>query len=145
MSRKPNSELTVIRVIDYFEVGSFAICTLYGLIALVRYDQVAAASVKMYPGAGGVIFLAMLTLGGATGLFSYGFHTITGLKLELAGLTLLIPLCIAYAVWTPFSVGIPRGLGLILFMGVLIGIPGFFTRRRLKRYIANLESTQRRH
>lgn len=144
MSEDHGGKLAVVRTIDYFEVGAFALCALYGVIALTRYDEVAATSVKMYPGKGGAIFLALLAIGGGTGLFSFTMRTIRGLKLELAGLTLLVPLCLAYVVWTPFSVGW-RGLGLVLFMGTLIGIPGFFTRRRLKKYIENLEALARRN
>ncbi len=144
MSEDHGRKLAVVRTIDHFEVGAFALCALYGTIALVRYNDVAATSVKMYPGLGGMIFLALLAIGGGTGLFSFTLRTIRGLQLELASLTLLVPLCLAYVVWTPFSVGL-RGLGLVLFMGVLIGLPGFFTRRRLKKYIENLEELARRN
>lgn len=134
----------IARRVDYFEVGVFGICALYGTITLTSFQELAATSVKMYPGIGGVAFLAMLVVGGATGLISYAFKTIIGPKLELAGLTLLVLLCIAYSLWTPFSVGL-RGIGLLLFMGVLIAIPGFFTCRRLSRYIDEVEAIEHYH
>jgi len=133
--------MVISRPVDYFEVGAFGICAFYGVIALSKYQELAATSIKMYPGAGGVIFLFLLIVGGATGLVSFAFKTITGPRVELAGLTLLVILCLAYSVWTPFSVGV-RGIGLLLFMGILIGIPGIFTRRRLIRYINRLESIE---
>lgn len=133
--------MVIPRPVDYFEVGVFGVCALYGVITLVRYQDLAATSVKMYPGYGGIVFLALLVAGGATGLVSFTIKTIMGPKLELAGLTLLVVLCIAYSLWTPFSVG-TRGIGLLLFMGILIAIPGYFTRRRLARYIDEVEALQ---
>lgn len=139
--RQMRQTVVIPRPVDYFEIGAFAICALYGVLTLPWYQQLAATSLKAYPGGGGIIFLVLLVAGGATGLISYRFKTIKGPKLELAGLTLLVVLCIAYTVWTPIAVGV-RGIGLILFMGVLIAIPGFFTRKRLIRYIHQLESIE---
>lgn len=138
---QPVRTVVIPRPVDYFEVGAFTVCAIYGIVTLIRYQDLAAASVKIYPGVGGLVFLALLVVGGATGLISYVIKTIMGPKLELAGLTLLVILCLAYSLWTPFSVG-ARGIGLLLFMGILIGIPGFFTRRRLIRYIKELESIE---
>lgn len=138
--RKSNP-VVIPRRIDYFEVGVFSICALYGIIALSSYSTLAATAIRMYPGWGGRLFLALLIAGGATGLISYAFKTIMGPRLELAGLTLLVLLCIAYSLWTPFSVGL-RGIGLLLFMGVLIAIPGFFTCRRIGRDIGELEAIE---
>jgi hypothetical protein len=135
--------IPIPRHIDYFEVGAFAICTLYGVITLIRYDQLSMASpLKQYPGWGGIIYLALLTVGGATGLAGHALRSLIGLKLELAGLTLLVLLCLAYTLWTPFSVGW-AGTGLLLFMGMLVTVPGFFARRRLSRYIDKVEAIQR--
>lgn len=146
MARTPDDRrpMVITRQIDYFEIGVFGICALYGVITLARYQDLAATSVKMYPGMGGVIFLGGLVAGGATGLVSYAFKTIIGPKLEVAGLTLLVVLCLTYSLWTPFSVGL-RGIGLLLFMGILIAIPGFFTRRRILRYIQRVELIEKDH
>lgn len=146
MSRAPAGGRTVVipRPVDYFEIGVFATCLISGVTTLIRYQDLAAASVKLYPWGAGVVFLIALVAGGATGLISYAFKTIMGPKLELAGLTLLVAFCLAYTVWTPIAVGM-RGINLILFMGVLIWIPGLFTRNRLKRYIRDLESIEGKH
>lgn len=138
----PSDRVVIPRRVDYFEVGVFGVCCLYGAITMARYQDLAATSVKMYPGVGGMVFLVMLAVGGLTGLISFGFKTIMGPKLELASLTLLVLLCIAYSLWTPFSVGM-RGIGLLLFMGILIAVPGYFTSRRLSEYIRNLEAIER--
>ena len=136
-----NDPVVIPRRIDYFEVGVFSICAAYGIMALASYSTLAATAIRMYPGWGGRLFLALLVAGGATGLISYAFKTIMGPRLELAGLTLLVLLCIAYSLWTPFSVGL-RGIGLLLFMGVLIAIPGYFTCRRIRRDIGALEAIE---
>lgn len=142
MARAHDNRLTVVisRPVDYFEVGVFAICFIYGVLALARWD-LAAMSLKLFPWSGGVVFLSALVAGGATGLISYGFKTIMGPRLELAGLTLLVSFCLAYTVWTPIVLG-ERGIGLVLFMGLLIWIPGLFERKRLKKYITRLESIE---
>lgn len=132
-------KLIVPRYIEYFEAGVFSMCTIYGLVTLVNYGQLAPTAAKLYPGPGGVIFLALLFIGGLTGLSSYAMKTIMGLKVELASLTLLVTLCVAYSLWTPFSAG-TRGVGLLLWMGILIAIPGYLTRRRLAKMIKSLES-----
>lgn len=134
--------IPIPRHVDYFEVGVFAICALYGTVTMIRYDQLASISLKAYPGWGGMIYLALLTTGGITGLAGHTLKSLMGLKLELAGLTLLVLLCLAYTVWTPFSAGL-RGFGLLLFMGILIAVPGYFTRRRLAKYIDKVEAIQR--
>lgn len=146
MSDTPRKVEPVVipRPVDYFELGVFVFCVLYGAISLAQYSQVAATSVKLYPGWGGVAFLALLVAGGATGLVSYLFKTIKGPRLELAGLTLLVLLCIAYALWTPFSVGL-RGIGLMLSMTTLIAVPGYCTVRRLRKYISDVEAIARNH
>lgn len=133
--------VVITRPIDYFEVGVFVICVLYGVITLSRYQELASNAVKLYPWPGGVIFLTALVVGGATGLISFTFKTIKGPKLELAGLTLLVVFCLAYSLWASFAVG-ARGVGLLLWMGILIAGPGYFTRRRLARYIHRLESIE---
>lgn len=134
--------IPIPRHVDYFEVGVFAICALYGVITLIRYDQLAAASsLKQYPGWGGIIYLVLLTVGGLTGLAGHTLRSLMGLKLELAGLTLLVMLCLAYTLWTPLSVGW-AGIGLVLFMGILVAVPGYFARRRLAKYIDKVEAIQ---
>lgn len=135
--------IPIPRHIDYFEVGAFAICALYGVITLIRYDHLGTASaLKLYPWGGGIVYLGMLIIGGITGLVGHVLRSLMGLKLELAGLTLLVLLCLAYTLWTPFSVGW-AGIGLVLFMGILIAVPGFFARRRLAKYIDKVEAIQR--
>jgi hypothetical protein len=133
--------VVITRPVDYFEIGVFVICVLYGVITLTRYQELASNAVKLYPGVGGVIFLVVLVVGGATGLVSFAFKTIKGPKLELAGLTLLVVFCLAYSLWASITVG-ARGIGLLLWMGILIAGPGYLTRRRLARYIHRLESIE---
>jgi hypothetical protein len=134
--------VVIPRRIDYFELGVFSFATLYGVITLVNYSSLAARSVQVYPGVGGKVFLIMLAVGGCTGLVSFAFRSLMGLKLELASLTLLVCLCLAYTLWTPFSVGV-QGIGLLLSLAVLIGIPGYFTRRRLLNLIHYVEGIAR--
>lgn len=133
--------IPIPRHVDYFEVGAFGVCALYGLITLVRYDQLASIALKAYPSPGGLIYVTLLTAGGVTGLAGHVLKSLTGLRLELAGLTLLVLLCVAYTLWTPFSAGW-RGVGLLMFMGILIAVPGFFARRRLAKYIHKVEDIQ---
>lgn len=131
--------MVIPRPIDYFEVYVSIFCIIWGGVSLARYSQVAATSVKMYPGWGGVAFLVLLVVGGATVLASFLFKTILGPRLEQAGLTSLVILCLAFGLWTPFSVG-ARGLGLLLSLVILIAAPGLHTLRRLRKYIRAVEA-----
>jgi hypothetical protein len=144
MPTEKDSQIVIPRRVDYFEVGIFAYASLYGVVSIVNYGELAARSVRVYPGIGGVVFLALLAVGGLTGLISFAYKTITGPKLELASLTLLVVLCIAYSLWTPFSVGW-QGIGLILSMALLIAGPGYFACKRLAKYIHELEDIQDKH
>lgn len=146
MSDNPETRHRVVipRRVDYFEVGVFGFASLYGTITFLNYSHLASRSTQLYPGVGGKAFLVMLAVGGITGLVSFAFKTIMGPKLELASLTLLVLLCIAYTLWTPFSVGI-QGIGLLLSLALLIAVPGYFTRRRLVRYVHELEAIEKDH
>lgn len=136
--------IVIPRPVDYFEVYVSIFCIVWGGVSLARYSQVAATSVKMYPGWGGVAFLVLLVVGGATVLVSFLFKTILGPRLEQAGLTSLVILCLAFGLWTPFSVG-ARGLGLLLSLVILIAAPAWHTLRRLRKYIKRLEAIDDRH
>lgn len=129
--------VVIVRPVDYFEIGVFIYALLWGVVSIVRYD-VAASALRMYPGHGGFLFLCLLILGGVIGLYSWTLKTITGPRLERAALTFLALLCLAYVVWTPFSVGV-RGITLLLAMAILIAGPGAFKARRLSREIRKME------
>lgn len=141
MSESPAVDQPVVipRRVDYFEVGVFAYSSLYGVVTLVNYTDLASRAVKIYPGIGGVVFLALLVVGGVTGLASFAYKTVTGPKLELASLTLLVILCITYGLWSLVSIG-TQGVGLLLSMTLLIAFPGAFARKRLAKYVRDLEA-----
>lgn len=131
------TRVVFIRPFDYFEMAVFLYSTAWGVVSLSRYD-LAASSLRAYPGLGGPIFLVLLIIGGVIGLYSWTLKTITGPRLERAALTLLSLLCLAYVVWTPFSVGV-RGISFILAMAILIAGPGALKTRRLTREIRRME------
>lgn len=121
-----------------FQVCALAVSLLYAATSTVAYDRMAATSIKLYPFSGGRVFLALLGVGAATALAGLYNPSLRGLRVEMAGLTLLVFLCASYVLWTPFSVGL-RGLGLMLFMGVLIAAPGAIRVRRLREQIRAAE------
>lgn len=131
------ARVVIVRPFDYFEIGVFLYATLWGVVSLFRYD-LAASSLRAYPGHGGLIFLALLIIGGVIGLYSWTLKTITGPRLERSALTFLSLLCLAYVVWTPFSVGV-RGISFLLAMAILIAGPGGLKARRLTREIRKME------
>jgi hypothetical protein len=135
-----DGRLVIGREIEPFEVAVLTISLMYGLVATFRYD-LAATSVRMYPGYGGRFFLVLLALGGLVGLMGVLNRSRWGMRLEGAGLTLLSILGLAYGLWTPFSVG-ARGVGLLLFLGVLLFVPSAVLARRLRRYLRRAEEME---
>jgi len=136
----PEGRLVIGREIEPFEVGVLTISLTYGLVGTFRYD-LAATSIQRYPGLGGRIFLVLLALGGLVGLMGVVNRSRWGMRLEGAGLTLLSILGLAYGIWTPFSVG-TRGVGLLLFLGVLLFGPSAILARRLRRYLRRAEQME---
>lgn len=134
--------VVIVRPVDYFEIGVFLYAFAWGVVSLVRYD-VAAMALRAYPGQGGRIFLALLILGGGIGLYSWTVKSITGPRLEQAALTFLALLCLAYVVWTPFSVGV-RGMTFLLAMAILIAGPGALKARRLTKDIRQMQDLARK-
>lgn len=134
--------VVIVRPVDFFEIGVFCYAILWGVFSLIRYD-VATNALRMYPVGGGLIFLSLLVLGGLVGLYSWTLKTITGPRLERAALTFLAFLCLAYVVWTPFSVGV-RGMTLLLAMAILIAGPGAFKARRLGHDIKEMQALAQR-
>lgn len=121
-----------------FQVCALVVSLLYAATATVAYERLAATSIRMYPFSGGRVFLALLGVGAATALAGLYTSSLRGLRVEMAGLTLLVFLCVSYVLWTPFSVGV-RGLGLMLYMGVLIAVPAAVRVRRLRGQIKAAE------
>lgn len=134
--------VVIVRPVDFFEIGVFSYATLWGVVSLTRYD-LATNALRMYPGHGGLVFLCLLVLGGLVGLYSWTMKTITGPRLEQAALTFLAFLCLAYVVWTPFSVG-ARGMTFLLAMAILIAGPGAFKARRLGHEIKEMQAVAKR-
>lgn len=126
------------RTVEPFEVATLAVSLLYGCLGLVLYEQVASRSIKLYPLLGGRVFLALLAVGAATALAGLSRNNLRGLRLERAGLWLLVWLGAAYTVWTPFAVGW-RGVGLVLSFGMLLFVPGAVVAWRRGRLIAEVE------
>lgn len=134
--------LALPREADPFQVAALSLCLLYGTLASAFYDELSATSVRLYPGIGGRVFLAGLILGSLTALAGIRIKNLRGMRLERSGLLLLVTLCGLYTVWTPFSVGW-RGLGLILWMGILVSVPGYVVARRRGRQIKAAERVLR--
>lgn len=135
-----DGRLVIGREIEPFELAVLGLSLLYGLLGTFRYD-LAATSIRMYPGYGGRIFLVLLALGALVGLMGVVNRSRWGMRLEAAGLFLLSILGLSYAIWTPFSVG-SRGLGLLLFLGVLLFAPSVFLALRLRRYLRRAEELE---
>ena len=140
MTETPEGRLVIGREVEPFEVAVLGLSLLYGLLGTFKYD-LAATSIRMYPGYGGRIFLVLLALGALVGLMGVVNRSRWGMRLEGAGLTLLSVLGLAYAIWTPFSVG-TRGLGLLLFLGVLLFAPSIFLAVRLRRYLRRADALE---
>lgn len=130
--------LALPRERDPFMVCVLAVCFLYSILALVFYGAMASTSIRAYPPFGGRAFLTLLGAGSLTALVGLQVRTMTGMRVERAGLNLLALTCASYAVWSPFVVG-PRGLSLILYMGVMIAVPSYLVARRLGRQLHQAE------
>lgn len=133
--------LALPRDAEPFQVGVLVMCLFYGLIGSMFYEQLAATPIRRYPEPGGRVFLALLALGALTALLGLVRDTLQGLRLERAGLWLLVCLCAAYSIWTPFAVGF-RGLPLMMFLGILVTVPGYVLVRRRTRQIRAAEHPQ---
>lgn len=136
----PDGRLVIGREIEPFEVAVLVMSLLYGLLGTFKYD-LAATSIRMYPGYGGRIFLVLLALGALIGLMGVVNRSRWGMRLEGAGLTLLSILGLAYAIWTPFSVG-ARGIGLLMFLGLILFVPSLILALRLRRYLLRAEALE---
>ncbi len=130
--------LAIPREPEPSEVAVLGICLLYGVIGSVWYEQVASAAVRSYPGIGGRTFVAGLAVGGVTALYGLAQPTLRGMRLERAGLWLLVSLCLAFTAWSPFATT-ARGIGLMIYMGILVTVPSFFVARRRGRQIRAVE------
>lgn len=121
-----------------FQVCVLAVGLLYAIVTTIWYGSLAATSVKMFPAPGGRIFLVLLGLGCGSTLVGLWQRGIQGLQVERAGLWLLVCLCLSYTLWTPFAVGV-RGIGLMLWMGILLALPSAIVAVRLGRQIKDAE------
>lgn len=125
-----------------YEITVLLLGLLYGVICTFRYD-LAATSIRTYPGIGGRVFLALLALSSLVGLLGVASRSVTGIRMEGSALTLQACLGLAYSMWTPFVVG-TRGLGLILFLGLILTIPSTIVAWRLRRYLRAADELARR-
>lgn len=131
--------LGLAREPDPFEVATLFLCLIYGALGSIMYDRLAGRSIKLYPFFGGRVFLVLLTIGSTTALFGLARNNLRGLRLERAGLWLLVSLGASYAVWTPFSVGW-AGLPLIMFFGIMLWLPGTVVAVRRGKLITQAEA-----
>lgn len=136
--RDPEGRVLAERTIDPFEAGVLVLALIYGGLGLAWFDRFAGRVVKLYPVIGGHAFLALLFLGSLTALLGLVRSTLAGLRLERAGLWLLVSLGGGYAVWTPLAVGW-GALSLILFFGIMLFVPGAVVARRRGRLIRQVE------
>lgn len=134
--------LAIPRELEPFEVAVLGICLLYGVLGSIFYNQTASAAIRSYPGLGGRVFVAGLAVGGVTALYGLARPTLRGMRLERAGLWLLVSLCLAFTAWSPFATT-ARGLGLMIYMGILVTIPSFVVARRRGRQIRAAEKALR--
>lgn len=137
MTTTPDGRLLIGRAPEPFEIGALLLAFTYGVLCTIRYD-LAATSIREYPGVGGRVFVGLLALGALVALTGVMNRSLWGIRLESAGLTIIGCLGAAYALWAPFSIGL-RGLGLILFLGVLLAGPSMWVVLRLRRYIKAAE------
>lgn len=141
MTLTPEGRLVIGREINPYEVSVLALSLAYGLMGTVRFD-LAATSIRMYPSPGGRVFLVLLAFGALVALTGLLNRSRWGLKVQAGGQTLLACLGAGYALWTPFSVG-TRGIGLLLFLGILLFAPSAFLAVRLRRYLRRAEQLER--
>lgn len=142
MTETPDGHLVIGREVEPFEVSVLAVSLLYGLLGTFKYE-LAATSIRMYPGYGGRVFLVLLALGALVALMGVANRSRWGMRLEGGGLTLLSVLGAGYALWTPFSVG-SRGLGLLLFLGLVLFFPSALLAWRLRRYLRRAQMLEAR-
>lgn len=134
--------IAVVRDFDPFQAGVLIVCLIYGIIATGWYGTLASGSVRNYPGIGGRVFLASLAIGSFTALVGMVQNNLRGMRLERAGLWLLVFMCAAYAVWSPSSLGW-RALPLTLWLGLLVSVPSLVVARRRGRQINQAEQALR--
>jgi len=142
ITRDRRGRVLAERSIDPFEVGTLVICVLYGLVGLAWYDTLTLRTVKLYPFIGGRVFLAALAIGSATALIGLARNNLRGLRLERAGLRLLVCLGVSFALWTPFTAG-AGGISMLVSFGILLGVPGAVVSYRRGLLIRKLEGVNR--
>lgn len=142
MTVTPDGTVLIGRDPEPYEITVLILGFLYGIICTFRYD-LAATSIRTYPGIGGRVFLVLLAFSSFVGLVGLASRSMTGIRLEGSALTLQACLGLAYSMWTPFVVG-TRGLGLILFLGLILTIPSTFVALRLRRYLRKADEVARR-
>ena len=126
--------VALARDLDPFQVGVLLVCLIYGVITTGWYGTLASLSVRNYPGIGGRVFLVSLAVGSLTALLGLTRNSLTGMRIEQAGLWLLTFMCTAYALWSPFSLGW-RAAPLTLWLGLLVAVPSFILAIRRGRQI----------
>lgn len=98
-----------------FQVAILAACALYGVIALVAYDELASTSVKALGPASGHLFLASLGACAGTALTGVSMHSVIGVFVERAGMIGMSLVCFAFAAVSALTVGGPA-TGFVLLM-----------------------------
>lgn len=129
--------VAVVREPEPFEVMVAWTAMLYGVVCSLDYS-LAATAIRTYPFFGGRVFLAGMALAALTILVGVMRRSEVGMKIERAGLLLLSTLACGYLLWAPFAVG-KRGIGLMLFLGLVMAVPSFIVARRLGKYIQDVE------
>lgn len=130
------------RPVDPFEVGTLVLCLLYGLAGIALYDRLNLRTIKLYPFIGGRVFLAALAIGSATALLGLLRNNLRGLRLERAGLWLLVSLGASFALWTPFTAG-TGGVSMLVSFGILLFAPGALVAYQRGQLIKRIERASR--
>jgi hypothetical protein len=118
---------------DEFKLAVLGISLSYGLLCTIGYEKFTATSIKLFPGIGGRIFVGALAVGAAIALYGVLHGGIRGLLVERAGMLILAGMSLGYAAWVPAAIG-TRGLGLLLFLGILVGGPAAVRVWRIYRW-----------
>jgi uncharacterized membrane protein len=127
----------VTRQREPFELAVLGLSLAYGLVCTVDYS-VAATAIRTYPFYGGRVFLALLIIGASTALIGLVRNTVAGMRWEKAGLWLLAAVGAGYFAWAPFAIGW-RGVGLMLFLGLLLALPSAWVARRLDMLLDDVD------
>jgi hypothetical protein len=135
----PDGQQVVARELDPFAVCLLAVNFVYGLLCTISFSDFASRALRNYPGIGGQLFSGLLVVGTITALIGMAHKSMLGLRLELAALSFLAVLGLAYITWTLFSVG-KAGTGFMLYLGVLLVIPSAWRSWKIKRRTRKLRS-----